>query len=367
MIAFVINWSQRNNLLNFIESFAFIGRRARSCNAENGHHQSVSTPLLRCTALSPDHYRSRRDSIVLDNAATVDEAIGLLLKTRLRVLFFSVHRSQVLQTHWGICDARGDCATVDVIDGEWQYTKSTAPMRFICANEDEDALALQYDRIWRGNLPLSDQFVQQPTFPRYTNMRFFFEHPEALEEDRRSKQSFCSSDALPSAVQSHFHMLDRSTLHSWNKYQTVLDSTNRVAYFRARDAPDRIKTVHLSDINSSLLSEEPVQVPIGLKTRAYSATKLHHSEFHVPNLCDEQTDLRLIAAQMDIPMVWEPVLLDHTRRIRALNDDSCTDVTLDTFWSNRSSFEKQCGHEPKPVWWQRWVAYVVVAWRGLMQ
>ena len=79
----------------------------------------------------------------MGNADMVDDAIALLERTHLTVRFSSVQRSQVLHVHWTLCDASGACAVDDGVDGEWSFTRISAYDRFICTNDDEDALALQ--------------------------------------------------------------------------------------------------------------------------------------------------------------------------------------------------------------------------------
>lgn len=273
---------------------------------------------------------------VLDNAANLNEAKALFFGTQYDLFLGlkpiirmstvtevvdTIH-GQILNYHWGLCDAYGDCALLEYIHDK--FTWKSYPKRFnyktgiikdidpfIVTNNDEGALKSEWDRLNKeGNLPLPQYLVSRTSFGRYANARWFHENPEDFITE-------CKNENITSLRNCLFHVLDRTTTKHWNSWQTVFELSGKeqspVVWYRT--SPRKIeRMINLQNLDFSKgfpKSRSLHAVP--------SKYELQQSDFNLMSLDEIKTNFHEIATLMAQPIEWSDEFVHLVNTTRMIN------------------------------------------------
>lgn len=289
---------------------------------------------------------------VLDQASTVDEALGLFFDSRgnpkLRLSMLThIHVKkigQILNHHWGICDQSGKCALLEYLGGKFTYRLYNPTELFIVTNNDVNSMSVEYDRLHDKHLPIKQEFVHRDTFPRYCNSRYYYENQYRLMRDwefyEMEKNITNHLEEIPREVYKYFFLLDRTTYHSWNKWQNVFDLQDRIVYFRTRANLD-LNWINLNHINFTNFRQPLSQ------TFHIDGGELNQTEFKQLDSSNIERDINTISILMENPIEWSRVVTDHIRLLRKTNEEIPTNQTICIV---QKSFEEQVPYPTPPGW-----------------
>lgn len=292
---------------------------------------------------------------ILDLASTINEVDILVRNLRMSMLSDVIDKvhGQVLNHHWGLCDANGDCALLEYLDQQFQltYYSSTIPHMidpldssedphgtyrfkfninrwhspYIVTNNDQKALEVEYQRLHHSNLPIPQNLVSRSSFSRYTNAKYFSLNPVVFHKewsDQINKTYYGTNmdqyqmnmGINPQFLSRMFYFLDRTSLRSWNKWQTVFDLNGKKIWYRTKPSY-RLRFLDLNDLNFS------VQMPITCPLHNYpdqEFVELSESDFTLIKSEAIQDNFRVLSILLNQSQEWAnefSTIINETRRV----------------------------------------------------